>query len=88
MEKAKQFHHLLLYSGTSSNTSKGVMLSKDQSTSEMSGSESSEYNPKRRQKRPLPDIPVLAEVCDCTGVSNRAAAFVASFMLQGAGVIT
>ena len=58
------------------------MLSKDQSTSEMSDSESSKYNPKRRQKRPLPDIPVLAEVCDCTGVSNRAAAFLASFICR------
>ena len=43
---------------------------------------------KRRQKQPLPDISVLAEACDCTGISNRAAAFLASFMLQGAGVIT
>ena len=69
-----------------------MMLSEDQSASEISDSESSEYNvpatPKRRQKRPLPDIFVLAEACDCTGVSNRAAAFLASFMLQGAGVIT
>ena len=69
------------------------MLREDQSASEMSGSESSEYNvpatPKRRQiKRPLPDISVLAETCDCTGVSNRAAAFLASPMLQGAGVIS
>ena len=68
------------------------MLSEDQSASEMSDSESSEYNvpatPKRRQKRPLSDISVLAEACDCTGVSNRAAAFLASSMLQGAGVIT
>ena len=68
------------------------MLSEDQSASEMSDSESSKYNvsatPKRRQKRPLPDICVLADACDCTGVSNRAAAFLASSMLQGAGVIT
>ena len=68
------------------------MISEDPSASEMSDSQSSEYNvpatPKRRQKRPLPDIPVLAEACDCTGVSNRAAAFLASSMLQGAGVIT
>ena len=68
------------------------MLSEDQSVIEMSDSDSSEYNvpatPKRRQKQPLPDISVLAEACDCTGVSNRAAAFRASSMLQGAGVIT
>ena len=68
------------------------MLSEDQSASEMSDSKSSEYNvpatPKRRQKRPLPDISVLAEACDCTGVSNRAAAALASSMLQGTGVIT
>ena len=40
------------------------MLSEDQSASEMSDSESSEYNvsatPIRSQKRPLPDISVLA----------------------------
>ena len=58
----------------------------------MSDSESSEYNvpatPKRKQRRPLPDISVLAEACDCTRESNRAAAFLASSMLQGAGVIT
>ena len=58
----------------------------------MSDSESSEYNvpanPKRRHKRPLPDISVLAEACFSTGVSNSAAAFLASSMLQGAGVIT
>ena len=68
------------------------MLSEDQSASEMSDSESSEYNvpatPIRSQKRPLPDISVLADACDCTGVSNRTAAFLASSMLQGAGVIT
>ena len=55
------------------------MLSEDQSASEMSDSESSEYNvsvtPKTRQKRPLPDISVFAEACDCTGVSNRAQLF-------------
>ena len=94
LERAKQFHHLLLCSETSSNTSKAVMLSEDQSASEMNDSESSKYNvsatSKRRQRRPLPDISVLAEACDCTltGVSNRAAAFLASSMLQGAGVIT
>ena len=53
---------------------------------------SSEYNvpatSKRRQKRPLPVISVLAEACDRFVVSNRAAAFLASSMLQGAGVIT
>ena len=68
------------------------MISEDQSESEMSDSESSEYNvpatPKRRQKRPLLEIFVLAEACDCTGVSNRAVVFLASSMLQGAGVIT
>ena len=68
------------------------MLSEDQSASERSDSESSEYNApatlRRRQKRPHPDISVLVEACDCTGVSNRAAAFLASSMLQGAGVIT
>ena len=68
------------------------MLSEDQSASEMSDSESSKYNvpatPKRRQKRPLPDISVFAEACECTGVSSRAAAFLTSTMLQGAGVIT
>ena len=68
------------------------MLSEGQSASEMSDSESSEYNvpatPKRRQKPPLSDISVFAEACGCTGVSNRAAAFLASSMLQGAGVIT
>ena len=68
------------------------MLREDPSASGISDSESSEYNvpatPKRRQKRPLPDISVLAEACDRTGVSNRAAAFVALSMLQGAGVIT
>ena len=61
-----------------------MMLSEDPSASEMSDSESSEYNVpatlKRRQKRPLPDISVLAEACDRTGVSNRAAAFLASSM--------
>ena len=92
MERAKQFHHLPLCSETSSDTSKAVMLSEDQSASKISDSESSEYNvpatPKRKQKRPLPDISVLAEACDCTGVSNRAAAFLASSMLQGAGIIT
>ena len=68
------------------------MLSEDQSASEISDGESSEYNvpatPKRRQKRPLSDISVLAEACDCTGVSNRVAAFLASSMLQCAKVIT
>ena len=68
------------------------MLSEDQSASELSDSESSEYNDsattKRRQKRPLPDTSVLAKACKCTGVSNRVAAFLASSMLQGAGVIT
>ena len=68
------------------------MLSEDQSASEMSDSESSEYNvpatPKRRQKRPLPDISVLAEDCGFTGVSKRAAVFLASSLLQGARVIT
>ena len=58
----------------------------------MSDSESSEYNvsatPKRKQRRPLPDISVLAEACDCTSVSNREAAFLASFMLQDTVVIT
>ena len=58
----------------------------------MSDSESSENNvpatPKRRQKRPLPDISVLTEACDCAGVSNRTAAFLASSLKQGAGVIT
>ena len=58
----------------------------------MSDSESCEYNvpatPKRRQKRPLPDISVLAEACDRTGVSNRAAAFLALSILQDAVVIT
>ena len=67
------------------------MLCEDQSASEMTDSESSKYKvpatPKRRQKRPFLDISVLAEACDCTGVSNRAAAFLASSMLQGAGVI-
>ena len=65
------------------------MLSEDPSASEMSDSESSEYHvpatPKRKQKRPLSDISVLAEACDRTGVSNRAAAFLASSMLHGAG---
>ena len=91
LERAKQFHHLPLCSEISSNTSKAVMLSEDQSASEMSDSESSEYNvpatPKRRQKRSLPDISVLAEACDFTGASNCAAAFLASSMLQGAEVI-
>ena len=92
LERAKQFHHLLLCNETSSNTSKAVMLSEDQSASEMNDSESSKYNvsatSKRRQRQPLPDISVLAEACDCKGVSNCAAAFLASSMLQGAGVIT
>ena len=92
LERAKQFHHLPQCCETSSNTSKAVMLSADQSPSEMSDSEGSEYNvpatSKRRQKRRLPDISVLAEACDRTSVSNRAAAFRASSMLQGAGVIT
>ena len=92
LERAKQLHHLRLCSETSSNTSKAGMLSEDQSASEMSDSESTEYNvpatQKKRQKRPLPDISVLAEACDCTGVSNRAASFLASSMLHGAGVIT
>ena len=68
------------------------MLSEDQSASEMSDSESSEYNvpatPERRQKRPLSHVSILAEACGCTDVSNRAAAFLASSMLSGAGVIT
>ena len=68
------------------------MLRENQSASEMSDSESSECNvsatPKRRQKRPFPNISVLAEACDFTGVSKRAAAFLASSMLKGAGVIT
>ena len=42
------------------------MLSEDQSASEMSDSESSEYNvpatPKRRQKRPLPDFLFLLKL--------------------------
>ena len=91
LERAKQFHHLLLCSETSSNTSKAVMLSEDQSASEMNDSESSLYNVsatlKRRQRRPLPDISVFAEACDCTGISQRVAAFLASFIMQGAGVI-
>ena len=69
-----------------------MILSEDQSASEMSGIDSREYNVpaslKRRQKQPLPDISVLAEACDCTGVSNGAVAFRASSMLQDAGVIT
>ena len=69
-----------------------MILSEDQSASKMSDSESNEYNvpatPKRRQKRIFPDISVLAEACHCSGVSNRVAAFLASSMLQGAGVIT
>ena len=92
LEKAKQFHHLPLCSETSSNTSKAVILSEDHSASEMSDCESSKYNvsatPKRRQRRPLPDISVLTDACDCIGVSNRAAAFLASSTLQGAEVIT
>ena len=44
LERAKRFHHLLLWNEASSNTSKAVMLSEDQSASEMSESESSEYN--------------------------------------------
>ena len=68
------------------------MLSEDQSASERSDSESSEYNvpttPKRRQKRPLPDISVLAKACDCTGASNYAAAFLTSSVVQGEGVTT
>ena len=92
LERAKQFHHLHQCSETSSNTRKAVMLSEDQSASIMSDSESSKYNvpatPKKRQKRPFPDIPVIAKACDCAGVSNRAAPFFASSMLQGAGVIT
>ena len=91
LERAKQFHHLSPCSETCSNISKAVTLSEDPSASGMSDSESSEYNvlatPKRRQKRPLPDISVLAEACDRTGVSNRAAAFFASSMLQSIGVI-
>ena len=92
LERAKRFHHLPLCSETSSNTSKAVMLSEDPRVSEMSDGESTKYivpaTPKRRQKRPLPDISVLAEACDRTGVSNRAAAFLASSMLRSAGVIT
>ena len=92
LERAKQCYHLPSCSETSSNTSKEVMLNEDQSASKMIDSESSEYNvsatPKRRQRRPLPDISVLAEACDRTGVSNCVAAFLASSMLQGAGVIT
>ena len=92
LERAKQFHHLPLSRETSSNTSKAVMLSEGPSASEMSDSESSKYHvpatPKRRQKRPLSNISVLAETCNCTGVSNCAAAFLASSMLQGSGVIT
>ena len=42
---------------------------------------------KEDKKRPPTDISVLAEACDCTGVSKRAAAFLASSMLP-AGVIT
>ena len=92
LERAEQFHHLPLCSETSSNTSKAVMLSEKLSASETSDSESSEYNvpatPKRRQKRPHPDISVLAEACDRSGVPNRAAALFASSMLPRAGVIT
>ena len=87
LERAKQFHHLPQCCETSTNTSKAVMLSADQSASEMSDSEASEYNvpatPKRRQKRPLPNISVLPEACDCTSVSNCAAAFLASSMFAG-----
>ena len=43
---------------------------------------------KEDKRRSLPDISVLAKACGCTGVSNHAAAFLASSMLQGAGVIT
>ena len=92
LERAEQFHHLPLCSETSSNISKAVILSEDLSASETNDSESSEYNvpstPKRRQKRPPPDISVLAEACDRTGVPNRAAALFASSMLPSAGVIT
>ena len=91
LERAKQFHQLPLCSEASNNTSKAVLLSEDPSASEMSDSDSSECNlpatPKRRQKRPLLDISVSAEACDRTGVSNRAASFLASSMLQGPGVI-
>ena len=55
LETAKQFHLLPLCSETSCNTSKAVMLSEDQSASEISDSKSSEYNvpatSERRQKR-------------------------------------
>ena len=92
LERAKQFHHLPPCSETSSNISKAAMLSEDPRAIGMSDSESSEYNvlatPKRRQKRPLPDISVLAEACDRNGVSNRAAAFFALSMLQSIGVIS
>ena len=42
----------------------------------------------KRKKRNVLDISALAEACDRTGVSHRAAAFLASSVLQDAGVIT
>ena len=67
----------------------------DSSSSKESGDESSDYDApqqfrphKRRPKGHVRDISVLAEACDRTGVSNRAAAFLASSLLQDAGVIT
>ena len=77
MERAKQFRHVPLCSETSSNTSKAVMLSEDQRASEMSDSESSESMFLQLRKE---------DKSTCSW--NGAAAFLASFMLQGAGVIT
>ena len=42
----------------------------------------------KEKKRNVLDISALAEACDRTGVSHRAAAFLASSVLQDAGVIT
>ena len=42
----------------------------------------------KRKKRNVLDISALAEACDRTGVSHRAAAFLASSVIQDAGVIT
>ena len=93
--RAKQYRPLPSYNETSIDMNIEMAVDENSSTSEESSSESSDYDAPQhlrqktsRQKRRIRDISALAKACDRTGVSNRAAAFLASSLLQDAGIIT
>jgi len=96
MARAKQYHHQPTCSATSINSQLALELSENSNSNEDSDTSSSDFNApleasmhsKKSRKGPVPDISVFAEACDRTGVSNRAAAFLASSMLQDVGIIT